>query len=129
VLNVTGNITATGNTTSGNVNLTGNIVDTGALTIITGAAGNITLAPNSTSVLIATTTGVNIAGYLNTTGNISAGNVIGSGNNVEVTAGSYNWAFDNTGNFTLSGNTFAVNYANGTQVALGGNYSNTNVAA
>jgi hypothetical protein len=129
VLNVAGNITATGNTTSGNVNLTGNIVDTGALSIITGAAGNITLAPNGTSILIATTTGVNIAGYLNTTGNISAGNVIGSGTNVEVAAGSYNWIFDNTGNLTLAGNTFAVNYANGQQISLGGSYSNSNVAA
>jgi len=128
-ITASGNITATGNTTSGNVNLTGNIVDTGALSIITGAVGNITLAPNGTSVLVATTTGVNIAGYLNTTGNISAGNVIGSGTNVEVAAGSYNWIFDNTGNLTLAGNTFAVNYANGQQVALGGSYSNSNVAA
>jgi hypothetical protein len=30
------------------------------------------------------------------------------------------WNFDNTGNLTLPGNTFAINYANGTQVALGG---------
>ena len=55
--------------------------------------------------------------------------MIGSGNNVEVTAGSYNWVFDNTGNFTLAGNTFGINYANGSQVSLSGTYSNTNVAA
>ena len=30
------------------------------------------------------------------------------------------WNFDNAGNLTLPGNTFAVNYANGTQVSLGG---------
>lgn len=30
------------------------------------------------------------------------------------------WNFDNAGNLTLPGNTFAVNYANGTQVPLGG---------
>ena len=32
----------------------------------------------------------------------------------------YNWRFDYTGNITLPGNTFAINYANGTQVPLGG---------
>jgi hypothetical protein len=30
------------------------------------------------------------------------------------------WKFDGTGNLTLPGNTFAVNYANGTQVSIGG---------
>jgi len=30
------------------------------------------------------------------------------------------WAFDPTGNLTLPGNTFAVNYANGIQVSIGG---------
>jgi len=30
------------------------------------------------------------------------------------------WTFDNTGNLTLPSNTFAVNYANGTPVTLGG---------
>jgi len=30
------------------------------------------------------------------------------------------WTFDTTGNLTLPGNTFAVNYANGTQVSIGG---------
>jgi hypothetical protein len=39
------------------------------------------------------------------------------------------WSFDNTGNLTLPANTFAVNYANGTAVTLGGagNYSDSNV--
>ena len=32
----------------------------------------------------------------------------------------YLWTFDNTGNLTLPGNTFAVNYANGDPVPLGG---------
>lgn len=32
----------------------------------------------------------------------------------------YQWVFDNTGNLTLPGNTFAVNYANGDQVPIGG---------
>jgi hypothetical protein len=46
------------------------------------------------------------------------GNVlIAVGNN--ATTVNY-WLFDNTGNLRLPGNTFAVNYANGTQVPLGG---------
>ena len=32
----------------------------------------------------------------------------------------YNWRFDYNGNLVLPGNTFAVKYANGTQVSLGG---------
>jgi hypothetical protein len=41
-------------------------------------------------------------------------------------AGTINtWAFDSAGNLTLPANTFAINYANGTQVSLGGgNISN-----
>jgi hypothetical protein len=35
------------------------------------------------------------------------------------------WTFNEAGNLTLPGNTFAVNYANGTQVALGGGSGNT----
>jgi trimeric autotransporter adhesin len=38
----------------------------------------------------------------------------------------YQWDFDNTGNLTLPGNTFAVNYANGTPVSIsGGGSANT----
>jgi hypothetical protein len=40
--------------------------------------------------------------------------------NVEIGSGTYAWLFDNTGNVRLPGNTFAVNYANGTQVSIGG---------
>ena len=40
--------------------------------------------------------------------------------------GLYQWSFDNSGNLTLPGNTFAVNYANGTQVNIsGGGSANT----
>jgi hypothetical protein len=35
------------------------------------------------------------------------------------------WTFDTAGNLTLPGNTFAVNYANGTQVSIGGGSGNT----
>jgi hypothetical protein len=42
----------------------------------------------------------------------------------------YNWIFDRDGNLTLSGNTFSVNYANGTPVTFSSSsYSNVQVAA
>jgi hypothetical protein len=46
------------------------------------------------------------------------------------TNGNVSWNFNASGNLTLPGNTFAVNYANGTAVSLGGagNYGNANVA-
>jgi hypothetical protein len=58
---------------------------------------------------------------------------VGLGNlNIQTASGNtpYNWTFDDTGNLTLPSNTFAVNYANGTAVSLGGasSYSNSNVA-
>jgi hypothetical protein len=49
--------------------------------------------------------------------------------NVTLTANELNWVFDYSGNLTLPGNTFAVNYANGTQVPIsGGSYGNSDVA-
>jgi hypothetical protein len=45
--------------------------------------------------------------------------------NVEIGIGTYAWLFDNTGNVRLPGNTFAVNYANGTQVSISGGNANT----
>ena len=91
-----GQIVATGNVSGGNLNVTGNIVDTGALTLITGASGNVTLAPNGSTVLVATTTGANITGTLGVTGNITGGNILGNGagltginafSNISVTGG------------------------------------------
>jgi hypothetical protein len=89
---------------------------------------------NGTSILAGITgtySNTNVAAYLttaniSTTGNVTAqnfignilitGNVIGTQPNVALVAGSYDWTFDNTGNLTLPGNTFSVNYANGTPV-------------
>ena len=109
-------------------------------------AGGVT---NSSIVANISNTGVAVTGTVSATGNIStagafvgngaaltnvtvnvAGNVIGTQSNVTLTAGSYNWTFDNTGNLTLPGNTFSVNYANGTAVSIGGgsSYGNANVA-
>jgi hypothetical protein len=56
-----------------------------------------------------------------------------SGANIKVYNGGSNggvehaWQFDNDGNLTLPGNTFAVNYANGTQVSIGGGGNTGNV--
>lgn len=61
--------------------------------------------------------------------NASGTGMFTQGANLTVrTAGTYNWGFTSTGNLTLPGNTFAVNYANGTQVTLGGSYGDSNVA-
>ena len=78
--NIAGTLNATGNITGGNLLTSGNIVDTGALSIITAASGNINLAPNGTNTLVVTTTGANVTGNLSvSTGNITGGNLILSG--------------------------------------------------
>jgi hypothetical protein len=76
---------------AGNLNITGDIVDTGAFRLITGASGNISLAPGGTNTVIATTAGANVTGTLGvsgavtgaslsvSTGNITGGNLILSG--------------------------------------------------
>jgi hypothetical protein len=83
-----------------------------------GSTGNIVFAPYldaAEKVVIDTATG-NVTAQ-NFVGNISiTGNVTGTSANVDLVAGAYEWSFDNTGNLTLPGNTFAVNYANNTPV-------------
>jgi hypothetical protein len=66
-------------------------------------------------------------GTLTLQGGVSSNGLAAYGN-VIVNSGASSWQFNNTGNLTLPGNTFAVNYANGTAVSLGGNYGNANVA-
>ena len=67
-------------------------------------------------------------------GNLSSQIFSDAGGNVSIDifddglGNAYHWKFNNTGNLTLPGNTFSVNYANGTQVSLGGSYSNADVA-
>jgi hypothetical protein len=95
-LTTTGQITATGNIIGGNLNVTGNIVDTGPMSLVTGASGNVNLAPNGTNVLVVTTTGANVTGTLGVTGNVSGSNILGNGagltginafSNISVTGG------------------------------------------
>ena len=89
-----------------------------------GSTGNIVFSPYSSAtqrVVIDTASGnITSAGNViaqNFSGNISVtGNVTGTSQNVSLVAGSYTTVFDNTGNIVLPGNTFSVNYANGTPV-------------
>jgi hypothetical protein len=66
--------------------------------------------------------------YFNRVGGGEGNAIVTTGNTAGTT---YEWNFDKTGNLTLPGNTFAVNYANGTAVSLGGagSYGNADVAA
>jgi hypothetical protein len=59
----------------------------------------------------------------------NTGNVVINSN--DGTGNSAQWTFGTNGNLTLPANTFAVNYANGTAVSLGGagSYGNANVVA
>jgi hypothetical protein len=95
-------------TGNGTVGTTGNIVfspyqSPTQRVVIDTASGNVTATGNVTAQ--------------NFTGNISiTGNVQGTTSNVTLVAGAYSTVFDNTGNLTLPGNTFSVNYANNTPV-------------
>lgn len=120
---------------SGAISTTGNI----SAGYLFGNASQLTGLPSSYSnANVATFLAAYGSNTISTTGNITAGNLIGNisitGNvtgtsaNVTLIAGSYAWTFDNTGNLVLPANTFAVNYANGTAVTLGGTYGNANVA-
>jgi cytoskeletal protein CcmA (bactofilin family) len=80
-----------------------------------GSTGNIVFSPYSDPtqrVAIDTSSGNVTAGNITLTGNV----VAGSAANVDLVAGSNTWSFNNAGNLVLPGNTFAVNYANGTPV-------------
>jgi hypothetical protein len=57
----------------------------------------------------------NISGF----SSVSALEFTNGNGNVTINANSNIWKFSSTGNLTLPGNTFAVNYANGTQVPVG----------
>jgi hypothetical protein len=139
-IGINGNISASGNVSTGNLVTTGTVsannIGNIASINLTGNA-NTVLYGNGVFALPAASSSYgnsNVATFLaaygsntiSTTGNITAGNFVGNisitGNvqgttaNVTLVAGSYNWTFDNTGNLTLPGNTFAVNYANNTPV-------------
>jgi hypothetical protein len=124
-----GLISSTGNVTGGNILTAGIVSATG------NVSGNFFIGNGSQLTGIAASYGnANVSTFLaafgsnaiSTTGNVTAsnfvgnisitGNVVGTQPNVTLVAGSYSTVFDNTGNLTLPGNTFAVNYANNTPV-------------
>ena len=144
-----GALTVTGNISGGNLNVTGNIVDTGALTVVTGSSGNISLAPNGTTTLVATTTGANVTGTLGVTGNVSGGNLVTVGEisaagNITTAGYFIGTVIGNiTGNFVVpgsdteiifngSGNAVAspnLTFSNGNLLTVTGNIASGNITA
>ena len=142
-------LTVTGNISGSNLNVTGNIVDTGALTVVTGSSGNISLAPNGTTTLVATTTGANVTGALGVTGNVSGGNLVTVGEisaagNITTTGYFIGTVIGNiTGNFVVpggdteiifngSGNAVAstnLTFSGGNLLTVTGNIASGNIAA
>ena len=130
-LSASGNVTAgnllTGGLISASGNVTGNyfIGNGSQLTGLPATYGNANVATflaafgSNTISTTGNTTAGNFIGNGAALTNVTvsaAGNIIGTSSNVSLVAGSYNWTFNNTGNLTLPGNTFSVNYANNTPV-------------
>jgi len=87
-----------------------------------GATGNLTL-PTSGHIIVGggiVGGGASPAPYISGFDSIGALEFTNGNSNVTVNSNSNLWTFDSTGNLTLPANTFAVNYANGTQVSIGG---------
>jgi filamentous hemagglutinin len=121
-LTAPGNVSAVGNITGGNILTGAQVIASGVIESGTGFSTGGYLSVDGSADLHNTT----VTGNLSATGNVTAqnfignisitGNVTGTSANVDLVAGVYDWSFDNTGNLTLPGNTFAVNYANNTPV-------------
>jgi hypothetical protein len=78
---------------------------------------------------VATNPPASPAPSLNGFGLISAPMFTNGTGNVTIDSNSNIWIFDSTGNLTLPGNTFAINYANGSQVSIsGGSSSSSNIS-
>jgi hypothetical protein len=92
-----GLISATGDVSGGNLNVTGNIVDTGALSIITGSNGNISLSPNGTGIVTA-------SGAFSAAGNITGGNLVITGNIATITTANYSVGYLNIPQISLAAN-------------------------
>ena len=111
----------------GNSNIAGIYVHdtgTGAVRIVNGN--------NATAINIwdfDTTGNLNVPGNILVSGVASPAPYISGFSSITTIDGGNLGGFDfSNSNLTLPGNTFAVNYANGTQVSLGGSYSNADVA-
>jgi hypothetical protein len=115
------NITAVG--TLGNLSVTG--------TITTGAidAGNVDISGTTISTLNDLDLQIQANGiHISDTTSSSEVDVFANGVYIKTSGDTYNWQFSDTGNLVLPGNTFAVNYANGSPVNLDGPVANANYA-
>jgi hypothetical protein len=83
------------------------------------ASGNLTFTDNVVGGIIEIGNELNLLGN-GTIGTTSGNLLLQPAGNIVMQASAYNLVFDITGNLTLPGNTFSINYANGTQVPLGG---------
>jgi hypothetical protein len=114
------NVTINANSNTWTFDSTGNLIIPGA------SGGFIKTVANASIGVAAVDNGTNNPAQLLSMTNAGAATSIVSAYATNATiqtnaTGTINtWAFDSTGNLTLPGNTFAVNYANGTQVSLGG---------
>ena len=126
------NIQTGGNTWTfnplGNLTIPGNILGSGNILIAPNSASassyldiyltggpDIHIASNDNSIVIGRDTGANV--FVGNDGEVSIRTDNGATPQV--------WNFDNTGNLSLPGNTFAVNYANGDPVIISGSTANT----
>jgi hypothetical protein len=121
-------------------NYSANSISSGSSNVVVNSNANVTISSAGTAnVLTVSNTGAYVSGLISATGNVTAANflgnisitgtVTGTSANVDLVSGSYTWSFNNVGNLVLPGNTFAINYANGTAVSLGSTYGNANVVA
>jgi hypothetical protein len=121
---IDGNLTLPGNITIANVGSIRFANGVNYASTVTGTYSNANVVANLANYVsnIVSTANVTASYFV---GNGSAltgitanntGNIYGTSSNVTLVAGAYSWKFDNTGNLTLPGNTFAVNYANTTPV-------------
>jgi hypothetical protein len=147
-LNITGNIIPSANITY-DLGTSANRFKDLYLANSTIYIGNQTISANTTNVIFSGIISGNADGLTNIpaaniTGNAGsnftanysnyAGNLINGNSNVNITTansnvtitsnGIHTWNFNDTGNLVLPANTFAINYANGTQVPLGSNTGN-----
>jgi hypothetical protein len=119
--NDTSNVTINANSHTWNFDSTGN------LTIPSTSGGFIKTSSNASIGIAAIDNGTNNPAQLLSinAGSGAATSIVSAySTNVAIqtnAAGTIRtWAFDSAGNLTLPANTFAINYANGTQVSLGG---------
>ena len=133
MLDVNGNIKTSGSLKFSDSTLQ-NTAWTGTISLLTNSAATFTVLSDNTLLSGTTSSPQNFKVNDTYTPDIDLRNTSGTGmftqgaNLTIRTAGTYNWNFDNTGNLVLPGNTFTVNYANGTQVSIGGGGNSSSIA-